>query len=336
MNVYGDLFLGDFYDNKAIYTELKKLIQKVTPEKKEDRKKENLGLYWVDTTSSDEKDYHSFLLYRANIEYTTLIDVIPSLNDGELTLIVNYDELEYSGEIKDPTNYNPNVPGVRPGKRYTLYYVTLETEKGVDVSISYNLSQTTETEINMGPIVNEFAADKTTINKTINGVDTWNGLVEITEPVDFDVCGMLNTELIKYMAELNDLVIRLLNECDTMEKLEKRVAYFSLILNTKEELVRTNKFPTSSDEKYDEVVDTLIRDDESIIYYGNFGELFYQLTHLTNYGTMEDVNGELTALSGGLEVDREEYRPVYYSPYGIYYLWMEAYQYLPANMQTGN
>ena len=336
MNVYGDLFLGDFYDNKTIYTELKKLIQKVTPEKKEDRKKENLGLHWVDTTSSEEKDYHSFLLYRANIEYTTLIDVVPSLKNGELTLIVNYDELEYSGEIKDPANYNPNVPGVRPGKRYTLYYVTLETEKGVDVSISYNLSQTTETEISMGLINNEFAADKTTTNKNINGVDTWYGLVDITEPVDFDVCGMLNTELIKYMAELNDLVVGLLNECTTIEMLEKRVAYFSLILNTEEELFRTGSFPTSSDEMYDATVDALIKDTKSIIYYGNFGELFYQLTHATNYGTMEDVKGELTALSSGLEVDREEYRPVYYSPYGIYYLWMEAYQYLPANMQTGN
>ena len=129
-------------------------------------------------------------------------------------------------------------------------------------------------------------------HKAINGVDTWYGLVDITEPVDFDVCGMLNTELIKYMAELNDLVVGLLNDCTTMEMLEKRVAYFSLILNTEEELFRTGKFPTSSDEMYDATIDELIKDSESIIYYGNFGELFYQLTHLTNYGTMEEVKGD--------------------------------------------
>ena len=333
LNVYGDLFLGDFYDNKAIYNELKALLEKVSPSGGSG-KMENLGVYWVDTTSSEEKDYYSFIFYRANIKYTTLIDVVPSLSDGEFTLIVNYDEQEHSGEIKDPANYNPNVPGVRPGKRYTLYYVTLEAEKGVDVSISYNLSTTTEAEVQMGQIVQEYAADKTTVNKTINGVEAWNGLVEITTPVDFDVCGMLNTELVKYMAELNSLVIGLLNECDTMEKLEKRIAYFSLILNTEEELVRTGSFPTASDEMYDATMDALIKDAESIIYYGDFGEIFYQLTHATNYGTMEDVKGELTALNSGLAADREEYRPVYYSPYGIYYLWMEAYQYLPANMQT--
>ena len=335
LKVYGDLFIGDFYDNKTIYAELRKQLQKITPnkEKNETAKKENLGLYWVDTTSSEEKDYHSFVFYRANIEYTTLIDIVPSLEDGELTLIVNYDEQEYSGEIKDPADYNPNTPGVRPGKRYTLYYVTLETEKGVDISISYNLSTTTETEVDMGPLVKEYAFDKTTLNKSVEGVDAWNGLIQITTPVSFNVCGMLNTELVKYAAELNALVKELLDGCKTIEELEKRIAYFSLLLNTEAELSGT-EFPTSTSVEYDAAIDKEIKDATSIIYKGDFTNLFYQLTHITNYGTMEDVKGELTAINKGVEVDREEYRPVLYSPYGIYYLWMENYQYLPANMQT--
>ena len=344
LNVYGDLYLGDFYDNKIIYSELKKLLEKITPnvEKNEKAVKENLGLHWVDTTSSDEKDYHSFIFYRANIEYTTLIDIIPSISNDRVTLIVNYDEREHNGEIKDPANYNPNTPGVRPGKRYMLYYVTLETEKGVDISISYNLSTTTEAEVQMGQIVQEYTADKTAINNAINGVDTWNGLVEIITPadyegegpyVDFDVCGLLNTEVVKYMAELNDLVVGLLDECDTMDALEKRVAYFQLLLNTEAALSGT-EFPTGGEE-YDAKIDALIKDNSSIIYKGDFINLFYQLTHITNYGTMEDVKGELTAIGSGVAADREEYRAVSYSPYGIYYLWMEAYQYLPANMQTG-
>ena len=313
------------------------MLEKVTPntEKNETAKKENLGLYWVDTTSSEEKDYHSFVFYRANITYKTLIDIVPSLSDNDLTLIVNYDEQEHSGEIQNPANYNPNVPGVRPGKRYTLYYVTLETEKGVDVSVSYNLSTTTEAEVQMGQIVQEYEADKTTVNKTINGVDTWNGLVQITTPVDFDVCGLLNTEVVKYMAELNDLVVGLLDACDSMDMLKRRIAYFELLLNTEAALSGT-EFPTGG-EDYDAEIDELIKkaDKGSIIYKGDFINLFYQLTHITNYGTMEDVKGELTAIGSGIAADREEYRAVSYSPYGIYYLWMEAYQYLPANMQSG-
>ena len=153
----------------------------------------------------------------------------------------------------------------------------------------------------------------------------------------FDILNEVCAEALPHSADQDEDTSRIeALESAIMEKLEKRVAYFSLILNTEEELFRTGSFPTSSDEMYDATVDALIKDTKSIIYYGNFGELFYQLTHLTNYGTMEDVNGELTALSGGLEVDREEYRPVYYSPYGIYYLWMEAYGYLPANMKPAN
>jgi hypothetical protein len=317
LNVYGDLFVGDFYENKAIYNELRVLLEKA------ETKKENLGLHWVDTESSEEMDYHTFVLYRRNMEYATLIDVVPSLRNGKLTLMVNYDEREHTGEIKNPTNYGD--PGVRPGKRYSLYYVTLEVAKGADVSIAYSVGQTTESELSVGPVTGEFTYEK------------GDGLIEIATPIDYDVHGMLNTELVKYMAELNDVAVTLLDNCTTMEMLKKRVAYLSLLLNTEKQLSGVNNFPSATDtEAFDKEIDDLIRikDNASVFYNGNFSELFYQLTHMTNYGTMEEVREGLSKIGGGTTKEADECRPIFYSPYGIYYLWMEAYQYLPANMQT--
>ena len=121
-----------------------------------------------------------------------------------------------------------------------------------------------------------------------------------------------------------------------MEMLERRIEYFSILLNTEEKLSGVGAFPGTGDEMYDETVFELINNQDSIIYVGEFANLFYQLTHITNYGTMEEVQGTLTKIGIGATMEADEYRPVYYSPYGIYYLWMENYQYLPANMQTGN
>ena len=324
LNVYGDLYVGDFYENKAIYNELRVLLERAETEK------ENLGFHWVDT-SDEETDYHTFVLFRRNMKYTTLVDVVPSLKDGEFTLIVNYDEREHAGEIKNPDNYGVN--GVRPGKRYALYYITLEVAKGAEVSISYNLSETKADEVTMGLFTHEYTKDNAKVHTTLNDAATFDGLIEFTTPIDFEACGMLNTELIKYMKELNDFVVSYLDACDTMETLKKRVEYFSMLLNT-EEKSEEKDFPVYGDKMYDETIDALINDETSLIYKGGFENLFYQLTHITNHGTMEDVKGELSKIGNGDTKEADEYRPIFYSPYGIYYLWMEALQYLPAGMAT--
>lgn len=319
LNVYGDLYLADFYDNKDIFNQLVALWE--NPGKG----KANLGLYWKDTTSSETKNYYTFVLYRKNITHTTQIDIVPTLSGDQMQLVVNYDE-HLTNVITDPDNYGIE-PGVRPGKRYMLYYVTLETDKTIqDVAVSYNFSQTTKEELENGPLVHEYIDDDATdVNLVELGIET---------PIDFEVYGMLNTELVKYMADLNDIAVELLNGCKTPEELQKMVGYLSLLFNTEDELVSLYKnYPEIDvDDPADDVDKrfvAFVNDPDSIVYEKNFKELFYRLTHITNYGTIEEVFGNLLTI---LEI-KDEYRPIFYSPYGIYYLWMEAYQYLPANMK---
>ena len=327
LNVYGDLYFSDFYDNKDIFSQLKALYDKVAG-----KSKANVGFFWKDETSSETKNYYSFVLYRANMTHSTMFDVVPTISGDKISLSVHYTEYT-ANKIVDPDGYGTE-PGVRPGKRYLLHYLTLETDKdlkldtflteeGVEEAvIFYNLSQTTQEELENGPLVHEFGEDVTSVNPANIG------------DVDFEVYGLLNTEVVKYMAELNDIAIGLLNTCQTHEELTKMVEYLSLLFNTEEELVSLYKNypePNVNDPLrgvYDEFV-KIVDDPTSIVGEDNFKELFYQLTHITYYGTMDSITGTPYTIS---EI-KDEYRPVIYSPYGIYYLWMEAYQYLPADMQ---
>jgi hypothetical protein len=136
---------------------------------------------------------------------------------------------------------------------------------------------------------------------------------------------MLNTELVNYMAALNEQIIGLLNGCRTYAELEKMVSDLSVLLNTKEEFTTLEKALPNCNTK----LKNFVKDTNGLIK-GNMRTLFYQLGHITNYSTMDQVAAYgLTAN----EVGEKNRQVFFYSPYGIYYLWMEAYQYLPSDMQ---
>ncbi len=325
MNVYGDLYLADFYDNKEIFNKLVEFYNE-----KRTGQITNRGLYWK--TTDESKAYHSFLLYRKDIKNATTVDIIPVVSGNQIKLVVNYNEYT-DNKIENPSGYGTD-PNVKPGKKYTLYYVTIETDLDVEVnanSISYGLSLTTAEELMNGTLVHEFPKDTATTIKLVEiGTET---------PVSFDVRGMLNIEVIKYMAELNTIAMDLLNGCQNMADLKKMVEYLSILFNTEEALVTVYKnYPEINennpaagvDERFVAVVK---KNSGTIVSENNFQELFYQLTHITNYGTMEEVKGGISGIDEMKEYEYDEFRPAFYSPYGIYYLWMKEYQYLPADMQ---
>lgn len=342
LNVYGDLYLADFYDNKEIFAQLSAFYNELVKEPDENNKnkvKTNVGFFWKDETSSETKNYYHIILYRANTTHATMFDVVPVISGNKISLSVNYTEY-MTNLITNPDGYESgSIRGLRPGKRYLLHYLTLETEKDLEfdtylteegeekAAIFYNLSQTTKEELENGPLVNEFGEDITSRDLSNIGY------------VDFDVHGLLNTEVVKYMAELNDIAMGLLNSCRTTEELKKMVDHLALLFNTEEQLVSLyadygiDVSKMSGADTVDKNFVAVVNDPNSLVYEKKFGELFYQLTHITNYGTTEKVLGASPAISEMSVYEYDEFRTLLYSPYGIYYLWMEAYQYLPADMK---
>ena len=169
--------------------------------------------------------------------------------------------------------------------------------------------------------------------------DTKGIVTKIEEPVDFEVQGMLNVELISYMAELNAEITALLNGCTTYAQLEQMVKDLGVLLNTEQEYRSLFKaLPNCQKEnpalyKYIKgEIEAMKKSDKDNEAEGRYlKEIFYQISHVTNYSTMDKVaDSILTATEVG-----EKIRQVYfYSPYGIYYLWMEAYGYLPSGTQA--
>ncbi len=322
LNVYGDLYLSHFYENKVIYNQLAALYKKYVDTK--DPSVVNLQLSW--TESNEDTNLHHFIVYRPNISYYTTTDVVPSLLGNKLTLFVNNEE--YSAEAHLIPEPDANDPEAAPAKKYVLYYITVETAKDVEVSLTFNINK-----------MNDEEKLKGTFNHHDFVADTKGIVTKIEEPVDFEVQGMLNVELISYMAELNAEITALLNGCTTYAQLEQMVKDLGVLLNTEQEYRSLFKaLPNCQKEnpalyKYIKgEIEAMKKSDKDNEAEGRYlKEIFYQISHVTNYSTMDKVaDSILTATEVG-----EKIRQVYfYSPYGIYYLWMEAYGYLPSGTQT--
>ncbi len=310
LNVYGDLYLSHFYENKVLYNKLAELYKDNQGTKEKPKAAINLQIAWSE--SNDDTTLHHFIFYRPNTNYTTTTDVVPGLFGNKLVLSINNEE--YGADAYEIVDPDANDIEATPAKKYILYYITVETAKNVNVSVDFNISKMNDEEKLKGAFSHhDFIKD------------TKGPITKITDPVNFKVYGMLNTELVNYMADLNEQITGLLNGCKTYAELEKMVSDLSVLLNTEEEFTTLYKALPNCNaalKKFFEDPDGLIKN--------NMRTLFYQLGHITNYSTMDQVAAYgLTAN----EVGEKTRQVFFYSPYGIYYLWMEAYQYLPNDMQ---
>ena len=310
LNVYGDLYLSHFYENKVLYNKLAELYKKHVADAKT-KSVSNQYLSWSE--SNGDTTVHHFVIYRPNITHTTTTDVVPTLFGNKMTLFINNEE--YGADAYEIVEPDASDLEAAPAKKYTLYYITVETANNVKVSLNFNISKMNEEEKLTGAFKHhDFISDS-------RGTET-----EIEEAVNFTVYGMLNTELIKYMAELNNQITALLEGCRTYAELEQMVKDLSVLMNTEEEYLSLYKALPNCNAKLKKFFE-----DQNGLVKNNMRTFFYQLGHITNYNTMDQVaEYGLVATEVG-----EKIRQVYfYSPYGIYYLWMQEYQYLPTSMQN--
>ena len=313
LDVYGDLYLSHFYENKVLYNKLAELYKKHVADAKT-KSVSNQYLSWSETNG--DKTVHHFVVYRPNITHTTTTDVVPALFGNKLTLYINNEE--YGADSYEIVEPDASDVDADPAKKYTLYYITIETANNVKVSLNFNISKMNEEEKLTGAFKHhDFVSDG-------KGTET-----AIEETVDFRVYGLLNTELIKYMAELNEQIVALLDGCKTYAALEQMVKDLGVLLNTEQEYLSLAKALPNC-QKENPALKKYVEDSNGLIQ-GKLKQLFYQLGHITNYNTMDQVAEYILPATEVGERIRQVY---FYSPYGIYYLWMQEYQYLPTSMQN--
>ena len=310
VNIYGDLYVEHFKQNEYIYNTVSSWINNAGSTQR--------ILRWKDTSKAD-KDSYTFLVYLGDIATATDLDVnvlggenAPVIDlcytaegyakdekDGKMKAVADFKEMIVNGDKKS-SDYKSQA-------QYILYYITVETAKGVEVSIN-STQQTLASMRNGDPgKIEKLAFD----------------LIDVQDnSTKMDVFGELDTELVAYMEELNSALVAILNACTTYDELCSVVSDFSVLLSTE-------NVPTLSKLQNESVI-ALFADDAALKL------LFEKVVHITSYENPASSNkgdasddAEEGAEEGSASSASGADAIYFYSPFGIYYQWMKEYSYLP-------
>ena len=135
--------------------------------------------------------------------------------------------------------------------------------------------------------------------------------------------GNLDTELVKYMHQLNKELNDVINSCATYEELEAVVAEISLLLST------------DSDVKLDQKSFVKLKDFiKNSVIAGDLETFREYLISATSTEIIKHVDKDDKEVHWEDPISKLDEAYVYYdSLYGIYYQWMEAYGFLPTEKQ---
>lgn len=247
---------------------------------------------------SDDGKTTTYVIYRTGLTYITDLEFLPLGDTGKLAL-----RFSYTDDGESLLDLNPSGSDL-PEANYILSYVRV-TELS-DVELSCNL------------IVNSEAQDV-----EFTAFDT--------DP-DYDIIGNLDTELIKYMYDLNQTLVAKLNACTNMEELERTVDDIAILLSTGTNApklsafsnVKGNSFRTFVNENYTEAASL-----------ESFHNKVLRFTSSEIIKNMVLDTSEGAAIGSKVEdsykdaLGTKEAYVYYESPFCIYYTWMETYGYLP-------
>ncbi len=256
-------------------------------------------VYSYQEDKGDQTEY-TYLVYIAK-KATVSTQVVPIKTANGLTLSVQFTE-SYTGEEVD----------------YILHYFRVIADKSekLDLSLQW-MKEKRDTEVD---------------NQVIVKMTTETMKATTTEGTSrFTMLGTLDTELIKYMAELNDDVLAAINDCDTYDKLETLVRGLQIVLKPGKTAPVITELTVGADimaalkpitDKYGEVA-------------AEETDPTYTFTKLNKYlnlacaSKIEAEKGEDgTALKDSVFTNEEQV--LLDSPNAMYYKWLEKYGFKPA------
>ncbi len=252
---------------------------------------------YILTYTSEPKDgkvERTLIAYRTGLSCITDLTIVPTGTTGNLELQLQYTHDEDKKLDQKEGDIN-----------YSIYYFRITTD--ADVNFTYTVLSNGEV-VELDPSKHIDAR-----TEAAGGVDP-----------DFDLIGTLDTELVKYMYELNNKLVAKLNACQNMAELEAVVSELKVLLSDDPE----NEPLVSSFTVLADVIADYIQD--------NSLEDFHRNTLcITTYEPVvfmepdpEDPRKEVEAKYQDNAGNTEEY--IYYaSPFAIYRGWMQAYGFLP-------
>ncbi len=256
-------------------------------------------LRYADTESVAGKTLYTFVFLRNGLENITDTTVVPTLVNGKLQLSVIYSD---AGEKLD---LDLDDGEVEPS--YVLDYVRVAVNSTVEVGFDLYYQNLSDTADGAKMIPSKTSEEKFTVE-------------DAAADPDFTIWGNLDTELVKYLYQLNQDINAMIAQCTTYEELESLVYDLGLLLGEKGS-VTVNQL---TDEKVIAYV-TEKAGERSLQAYLNSVRENVSNAISTEVKTPE-VNDEGDEILYG-------YEPYvfYASPCTVYYMWLTEYKYLPAD-----
>jgi hypothetical protein len=233
----------------------------------------------------------TYIVYQTGMKYITTVDFVPTGDFGELNLNFNFNVIE---ERDYALALNPKAELAQQDREYILYYVRVKPAADVKLDVNCNVTKNGE---------------KLSVTKETATVDP-----------DFVICGNMDTELIKYMYQLNKELTDLMNACTTYEELVVVVEEMTVLLSTETAVADLTKYKFV---KLANLIKTGVINNDLT----SFAEYLRSATS-TKIIEHKDSEGNELFWKDPISGLGEAY--VYYdSLYGIYNQWMTQYGFLP-------
>ncbi len=237
----------------------------------------------------DGKRVTTYVVYRTGLTHVMNMVLVPTLEGNKLTL--NFNFTYRSDEKLDMSSANIAEREVN----YLLYYIRVSADENIEVLGNY------------------------TTNGKVDELLSTDVITPSVDP-DFRMVGQLDTELVKYLHNLNTMVNNKLNACQTYEEFEAVVAELQILL------AATDKIPTVRSF-------TVIKDIVSkLAVNGNLTHFHDDLRRAVSHELIKELNAPEASQLAEYYLDvngRAEPYVYLYSPYGIYYSWLQTYNFLP-------
>ncbi len=244
------------------------------------------------------KTVYTFVVLRNGLTNVTELNVVPTGNTGSLDLGLHFSddgavldlEIEEEGDTREPS--------------YILYYIRVTANENVNVTYSSTYQGYDEDFVFSGVL-------EQTVTENVT-----------TKDPNFVQWGSLDTELVKFLYNLNNEVNAMINSCATYDELEMLVADLRIMLATGEAVPVYEDIQTDMVKEFIEGQRSASQTQQA--YLSFLHERLNDAVSMSQQTPPKDESSGEDKLYEGME----EY-VCYYSPSAIYYAWLESYGFLP-------
>lgn len=332
VDAYEYLTYASIFENKTLYGTVGSWFDDDAAKASKDKKAVVASDYVLCyKTSGEERDEYTFVVYRKNLTYETVIDARPVIDGDALDLQINFLYTESTETVTEEGAYIIAIykVSVDPTIDFSLSLLangnltakfdpaTAEAQK-----IETELTEYEENAASSGEDPDEDEEQTGLLIPPVLNIASYQ--VTTTDP-NFKQVGDLDFELIRFMEKLDADLTKLIRSCKNYAELEKLVGGLSKMLEVG--LRATNATKMSAYVGSGDVLGKYLGKSATSNDY--YTDIYMKLSCYLNSEAYTAVSTAKIASSDPLGTTVTSESTTYRSPYAMYYAWLTEFGYLP-------